>query len=76
MTTNWLPLVTSRYVQVSGDRSVLDEPAGYLEGRVAVEPWRGILFRPATAQRTARNSISIAYAPSNMACNAVPTACR
>ncbi len=29
----WLPLVTSRYVQVSGDRSVLDEPAGYLEGR-------------------------------------------
>ncbi len=29
----WLPLVTSRYVQVSGDRSVLDEPASYLEGR-------------------------------------------
>ncbi|WP_249673806.1 GH36-type glycosyl hydrolase domain-containing protein [Pseudomonas abieticivorans] len=29
----WLALATSRYVQVTGDLSVLDEPAGYLEGR-------------------------------------------
>ncbi|WP_038167533.1 glycoside hydrolase family 94 protein [Thiomonas sp. FB-Cd] len=29
----WLPLATSRYVRVTGDRSVLDESAGYLEGR-------------------------------------------
>ncbi|MDD2046610.1 GH36-type glycosyl hydrolase domain-containing protein [Pseudomonas putida] len=29
----WLPLATSRYLQVTGDSSVLDEPVGYLEGR-------------------------------------------
>lgn len=29
----WLPLATSRYVAITGDYSVLDEPAGYLEGR-------------------------------------------
>nr|WP_233175729.1 glycoside hydrolase family 94 protein [Dyella sp. ASV24] len=29
----WLPLATSRYVLTTGDRSVLDEDAGYLEGR-------------------------------------------
>ncbi|WP_110968877.1 GH36-type glycosyl hydrolase domain-containing protein [Pseudomonas huaxiensis] len=29
----WLPLATSRYVQVTGDSSVLDEPVGYIEGR-------------------------------------------
>ncbi|UPL08021.1 beta-(1,2)-glucan biosynthesis protein [Pseudomonas sp. IsoF] len=29
----WLPLATSRYVALTGDRSVLDEPVGYLEGR-------------------------------------------
>ena len=29
----WLALVTSRYVQVTGDTSVLDENVGYLEGR-------------------------------------------
>jgi cyclic beta-1,2-glucan synthetase len=29
----WLPLATSRYVQLTGDRSVLDESVGYLEGR-------------------------------------------
>ncbi len=30
----WLPLATSRYVHVTGDRGVLDESAGYLEGRL------------------------------------------
>ena len=30
----WLPLATSRYVQVTGDHSVLDEQIGYIEGRV------------------------------------------
>ncbi|CAB3785199.1 Cyclic beta-(1,2)-glucan synthase NdvB [Pararobbsia alpina] len=29
----WLALATSRYVRVTGDRSVLDEPVAYLEGR-------------------------------------------
>ncbi len=29
----WLPLATARYVRVTGDCSVLDEGAGYLEGR-------------------------------------------
>ncbi|WP_305804823.1 glycoside hydrolase family 94 protein [Stenotrophomonas sp. YIM B06876] len=29
----WLPLAVSRYVTTSGDQAVLDEPAGYLEGR-------------------------------------------
>lgn len=29
----WLALATSRYVRTSGDRSVLDEPVGYIEGR-------------------------------------------
>ena len=29
----WLPLATSRYVQVTGDRSVLNEPVGFVEGR-------------------------------------------
>jgi len=29
----WLPLATSRYVEVTGDRSVLDEAVGYIEGR-------------------------------------------
>lgn len=29
----WLPLATSRYVQMSGDRSVLDEQVAYIEGR-------------------------------------------
>jgi cyclic beta-1,2-glucan synthetase len=29
----WLALATSRYVRVTGDRSVLDVPVGYLEGR-------------------------------------------
>lgn len=29
----WLPLATSRYVQVTGDRSVLEEKVGYIEGR-------------------------------------------
>lgn len=33
----WLPLATSRYVEVTGDIGVLDETAGYLEGR-AVNP--------------------------------------
>ncbi|MFC4527597.1 cyclic beta 1-2 glucan synthetase [Dyella halodurans] len=30
----WLPLVTSRYVVTTGDVGVLDESAGYLEGRL------------------------------------------
>ncbi len=30
----WLPLATSRYLQVTGDHSVLDEQVGYLEGRL------------------------------------------
>ena len=30
----WLPLAASRYVEVTGDRSVLDESAGYLDGRL------------------------------------------
>ncbi|WP_445143524.1 GH36-type glycosyl hydrolase domain-containing protein [Dyella sp. Tek66A03] len=30
----WLPLVTSRYVLTTGDHGVLDESAGYLEGRL------------------------------------------
>ena len=29
----WLPLATSRYVVITGDYAVLDEPVGYLEGR-------------------------------------------
>ncbi|MDR6713751.1 cellobiose phosphorylase [Pseudomonas hunanensis] len=29
----WLPLATCRYVEVSGDSAVLDEPVGYIEGR-------------------------------------------
>lgn len=29
----WLPLATSRYVQITGDRSVLEVEVGYLEGR-------------------------------------------
>ncbi|MGY3041777.1 cyclic beta-1,2-glucan synthetase [Rhodanobacter sp. TND4EL1] len=29
----WLPLATARYVLASGDRGVLDEPVGYLDGR-------------------------------------------
>ncbi|MDP3848696.1 MAG: glucoamylase family protein [Pseudomonas sp.] len=29
----WLPLVTSRYVRLTADSSVLDETVGYLEGR-------------------------------------------
>ncbi|WP_447593896.1 GH36-type glycosyl hydrolase domain-containing protein [Aquipseudomonas campi] len=29
----WLPLATSRYVALTADRSVLDELAGYIEGR-------------------------------------------
>ncbi|WP_152031548.1 GH36-type glycosyl hydrolase domain-containing protein [Pseudomonas putida] len=29
----WLPLAASRYVEVTGDYSVLDEPVGYLQGR-------------------------------------------
>ncbi|WP_147694286.1 GH36-type glycosyl hydrolase domain-containing protein, partial [Vogesella mureinivorans] len=29
----WLPLATSRYLTVTADFSVLDEPVGYLEGR-------------------------------------------
>jgi cellobiose phosphorylase len=29
----WLPLATSRYVQITADTGVLDEPVGYVEGR-------------------------------------------
>lgn len=29
----WLPYAASRYLQVTGDRSVLDEPVGFVEGR-------------------------------------------
>ncbi len=29
----WLPLATSRYVSITGDRSVLSEVVGYIEGR-------------------------------------------
>jgi cellobiose phosphorylase len=29
----WLPLATARYVKVTGDRSVLDEPIAFLDGR-------------------------------------------
>jgi len=29
----WLPLATSRYVAITGDYTVLDEPVGYLAGR-------------------------------------------
>jgi len=32
----WLAAATSRYVEMTGDLSVLDEPAGYLEGRLLV----------------------------------------
>ncbi|WP_147675760.1 glycoside hydrolase family 94 protein [Xanthomonas massiliensis] len=30
----WLPLATCRYLQASGDAGVLDEPVGYVEGRL------------------------------------------
>lgn len=30
----WLPLATSRYLQITGDSSVMDEQVGYLEGRL------------------------------------------
>jgi cellobiose phosphorylase len=30
----WLPLATSRYLRITGDKSVLDEPVAYLEGRL------------------------------------------
>jgi cyclic beta-1,2-glucan synthetase len=33
----WLPLATARYVEATGDAAVLDEPAGFLDGR-AVNP--------------------------------------
>ncbi len=29
----WLPLAVTRYVEVTGDMAVLDEPVGYIEGR-------------------------------------------
>jgi len=29
----WLPMAASRYLHATGDRAVLDEPVGYIEGR-------------------------------------------
>ena len=45
----WLALATSRYVQVTGDRSVLDEPAGYIDGRLLAADEESYYDLPARA---------------------------
>ena len=52
----WLPLATCRYVEATGDRSVLDERVAYVEGRRG-QPGRGVVLRPAVAIRPARNPV-------------------
>ncbi|NCD25077.1 MAG: glycosyl transferase family 36 [Deltaproteobacteria bacterium] len=42
----WLPYLTCRYVEASGDRSILDERIAYLEGRSIPHGEEGIAFVP------------------------------
>ena len=49
----WLPLATCRYVLVTGDTAVLDERAGFLEGRQLNEHEASYYDLPGTTEQTA-----------------------
>ncbi|MHC8285505.1 GH36-type glycosyl hydrolase domain-containing protein [Pseudomonas sp. XS1P51] len=46
----WLPLATSRYVYITGDRSVLSEVVGYIEGRALTAGEESYYDLPGTSQ--------------------------
>jgi cyclic beta-1,2-glucan synthetase len=49
----WLPYVVTRYVEVTGDTSILDEPTPFLEGPALEAADQEKLFVPAVSQQTA-----------------------
>ena len=48
----WLPLATSRYVEATGDTSVLDEPCHFLEGRLLKDGEQSNYELPKTSSET------------------------
>jgi len=49
----WLPYVVAQYIKVTGDRAILEEPAGFLEGPPLAANEQERMFVPSISEKTA-----------------------